>query len=66
MTESFRPAHQRDEPMTLEEVEGRAPASGRRGRRICKECELRCRQQEWQSFTQEEKLANPSYATWDQ
>eukprot|EP00975_Prorocentrum_lima_P055614 11659873-Prorocentrum_lima.AAC.1 len=35
MVESFRPAHQRDECMTLEEVEGKAPPTGKRGRRIC-------------------------------
>eukprot|EP00975_Prorocentrum_lima_P013320 2828299-Prorocentrum_lima.AAC.1 len=47
MVESFRPSHQREEPMSLEEAEGREPASGRRGRRICTHCEVECRRVEW-------------------
>eukprot|EP00975_Prorocentrum_lima_P052871 11084184-Prorocentrum_lima.AAC.1 len=34
--------------------------------RICNQCELKCRQEEWQSFTHEEKLARPQYATYEQ
>eukprot|EP00975_Prorocentrum_lima_P000610 120896-Prorocentrum_lima.AAC.1 len=52
--------------MTLEEVDGKVPASEQRGRRICNQCELDCRKVEWQTFTQEQKLANPNYATGDQ
>eukprot|EP00975_Prorocentrum_lima_P013470 2861212-Prorocentrum_lima.AAC.1 len=49
--------------MTLEEVEGKAPPTGKRGGRICTYCELKCRQEEWQSYTPEQMLANPGYAT---
>eukprot|EP00975_Prorocentrum_lima_P009360 1990489-Prorocentrum_lima.AAC.1 len=49
--------------MTLEEVDGKAPPTGKRGRRICQQCEVECRREEWQSFTPKEMRDNPDYAT---
>eukprot|EP00975_Prorocentrum_lima_P020391 4292045-Prorocentrum_lima.AAC.1 len=62
MVESHRPTHQRVEHMTLEEVDGKVPPTGKRGRRICQECEVECRRSEWQAFTSKEKEDNPDYA----
>eukprot|EP00975_Prorocentrum_lima_P026325 5533096-Prorocentrum_lima.AAC.1 len=47
MIVSTRSEHQRQEPMTLAEAEGKEPATGLRGNRICCACELECRKKEW-------------------
>eukprot|EP00975_Prorocentrum_lima_P011954 2539765-Prorocentrum_lima.AAC.1 len=49
--------------MTLEELDGKAPPTGRRGMRICSECEVGCRREEWQTFTPKQQADNPDYAT---
>eukprot|EP00975_Prorocentrum_lima_P064114 12895556-Prorocentrum_lima.AAC.1 len=35
LRESWRPEHSIDDPMTIAQEEGKAPAASRRGRRIC-------------------------------
>eukprot|EP00975_Prorocentrum_lima_P041343 8687459-Prorocentrum_lima.AAC.1 len=63
MVESHRPAHLWVDFMTLEELDGKKPPTGRKGSRICRECELMYRREEWQNFTQKEMDDNPDYAT---
>eukprot|EP00975_Prorocentrum_lima_P006504 1397877-Prorocentrum_lima.AAC.1 len=40
MVESHRPAHVWVDCMSLEELDGKKPPSGRKGSRICPECEV--------------------------
>eukprot|EP00975_Prorocentrum_lima_P009878 2102582-Prorocentrum_lima.AAC.1 len=63
MLESGRPEFQWDEPMTLAEAEGKVPATGKRGKRICRVCELECRKKEWSDFTDDQRASNPHYCT---
>eukprot|EP00975_Prorocentrum_lima_P034891 7332956-Prorocentrum_lima.AAC.1 len=49
--------------MSLEELDGKKPPTGRKGSRICPDCEVVCRREEWKTFTQKEKDDNPGYAT---
>eukprot|EP00975_Prorocentrum_lima_P012128 2573115-Prorocentrum_lima.AAC.1 len=63
MVGSNRPAHMWVDHMSLEELDGKKPPTGRKGSRICPDCEVVCRREEWRNFTQKEKDDNPGYAS---